>query len=795
MKKILLSLLLCIGILNAYVTADYSYSSTGGTPGTTQSSMATLLGITGSDTCTSNCSTVWHYNATSTENVNQLDVNKYFNPKIVDTTTFKVSNNDVAITKFIERGLTFFKNQNLSVVQDPNNRKAEYNVFTMVREIKDNVDFDETITKSGNDFTVGSTNKENYTIHLNSETIYNSFLFGQVETNTGLVAGYTYRNRMLKIGLKKYHFIELEKINFLDALVSKYNEYCSKENNYHFPYIYEPSNFFYSFVNNTNNVSTPLDPNLNQYAYPNSMFTSGTNGAKISNVKTGMISMPCKSEHIGSDPYETIKSLSAIVDNNKITYFNAYRGFGIDAILVDAKKYFYDNGYALKLSQLDPRNMLQIGTSFFSAMMQERKIEGGIITKSNQVTIKNNYWKSGKCPTHYNKKTMSIDSEIYYMSSLNYDLPFNELHASFDITNSLKISSYSPIAAFPNSEESIYALTPDNHILAHSINNTDNTMNQMFMNNLNNGGKPGFQDNHEITRQWKQKCSSFNLFAFILLIIVVVVTIYSGGLAAGAWGPLTGSGMLYSSTGLLLGIGTATTAAASIMASTAFLLGLAASYVLYTNLYSGEDTSPGGVNQSNYTHHLEALESIEALRSGSSMYMNFLNIKKTLNSLGDKTFFITPKQYSQITDVSIMLTDSKVIPEMSSAGEILGLNTPNEINHLYSLTFAHAEPGTLPPNFRYYGYTKVNLVPTNVETYNWESVASTGGSNDILNLSKMENSFLVDMHGYRVSSDTTSSCSSSGRTGGKFDMFNTQCVMMKILNTFSPVDISKYNNP
>lgn len=57
----------------------------------------------------------------------------------------------------------------------------------------------------------------------------------------------------------------------------------------------------------------------------------------------------------------------------------------------------------------------------------------------------------------------------------------------------------------------------------------------------------------------------------------------------------------------------------------------------------------------------------------------------------------------------------------------------------------------------------------------------------------MENSFLVDMHGYRVSSDTTSSCSSSGITGGKFDMFNTQCVMMKILNTFSPVDISKYN--
>lgn len=83
-----------------------------------------------------------------------------------------------------------------------------------------------------------------------------------------------------------------------------------------------------------------------------------------------------------------------------------------------------------------------------------------------------------------------------------------------------------------------------------------------------------------------------------------------------------------------------------------------------------------------------------------------------------------------------MLTDSKSYSRNVKCCEILGLNTPNEINHLYSLTFAHAEPGTLPPNFRILWLYKVNLVPTNVGTYNWESVASTGGSNDILNLSK-----------------------------------------------------------
>lgn len=761
MKNILLLTTLFLVNLFGYITTDNSQTTTGVMP---DSVINSVIG-----NCTSNCSTVWHYNATTTKNLKDNDVSQYFNKNIVSTNTLKVNKN-LSMTDFVNKGLAFFKEQSSYV----NNSYSEklytgYNVFMVVREIIDtNSSSTETITKKGNDFSVTNANKENTTMYLNSETIFDSFLFGQVDTNTGLISAYAYRNRITNINNKKYHFIELEKINFLNSLVNKYNDFCSNEENFNFPFIYEPTKFFYNYT--SINIGTELvQQSLSSAIYPS---TIPVNGA----VKTGLISIPCNSYNIGTDPYASILKMRIFLDDDKVTFYNGYTGFSKTDLIGNVQRYFYDGGFSLKIANMIEKNILNSALSFFTGIMQENRLESGLIVKSNQLTINNDYWKSGKCPTHYNKKTISNESEAYFLSSLNYEMPFNEASASFDVSNSLKISNYSPISAFPNSVETIYALTPDNHILSHTVSNSNNVLDSIFNNNKNSLGTNGFKNSYELTRSYQQKCKSFGIFTFILVIIAIIVTIYTGGLAAGLWGPITTTAV--SATGFasmpvaILGI---TSANALMVAAFAGYM----AYSLYPNIWTGIDTPPTSSELTNasYSQILEAKLTADAIQSGSSFYMNFINLKNTLNKTTSPTLGISPKDYNTITANSYMYDSENVTENQYS---ILGFNTTNELNHLYAISYSHANPATLPPKFRYFNYSKVSYVPKTSTTYDISSVPSSSSSNEMLNISTLENSFLNDMYGY-----------STGLN--QLNVFHTKDIMVNTLEKLNKNNIKKYD--
>ena len=86
MYKYIISILFLIMPIFGYVTPDLSYN-TGGTQTQIKESFFSNNGLT---QCSgNNCSNVWHYNATRTENLKLLDNSKFFNPNIVDDTLKK----------------------------------------------------------------------------------------------------------------------------------------------------------------------------------------------------------------------------------------------------------------------------------------------------------------------------------------------------------------------------------------------------------------------------------------------------------------------------------------------------------------------------------------------------------------------------------------------------------------------------------------------------------------------------------------------------------------------------------
>jgi len=762
MKKFLLLTTLFLVNLFGYITTDNSQTTTGVMP---DSVINSAIG-----SCSANCSTVWHYNATTTKNLKDNDVSQYFNKNIVSTNTLKVDKN-LTMTAFINKGLAFFKEQSAYVSTSYSEKLyTGYNVFMVVREVADtNSTSTETITKKGNDFSVTNSNKENTTMYLNSENIFDSFLFGQVDTNSGLVSAYTYRNRIVNINNKKYHFIELEKVNFLNSLVNKYNEFCSHKENFNFPFIYEPSKFFYNYTSIVTGVNL-VQQNLSSVIYPSTIPVDGA-------VKTGLISIPCNSYNIGTDPYASILKMKIFLDENQVTFYNGYTGFTKTDLISNVENYFYDGGFSLKIANMVEKNILNSALSFFTGIMQENRLESGIVVKSNQLTINNDYWKDGKCPTHYNKKTITNESEAYFLSSLNYEMPFNESSASFDVSNSLKISSYSPISAFPNSMETVYALTPDNHILSHSVSNSNNILDSVFNNNKNSIGTSGFTSSYDLTRTYAQKCKSFGIFTFILVIIAIIVTIYTGGLAAGLW-----TEIMVGATTTATGFTAAGTALLGITASNALMVAAFAGYIaysLYPNIWTGVDTSPTSSELANasYSQILEAKLTADAIQSGSSYYMNFINLKNTLNQTTSPTLGISPKNYNTITANSYMYDSENVTQNQYS---ILGFNTTKELNHLYAITYSHAEPATLPPKFRYYNYSKVAYVPKTLTTYDITTVPNSSGGNEMLNISILENSFLNDMYGYN---DGTN----------QLNVFHTKDIMINTLEKLNKNNIKKYD--
>jgi len=483
---------------------------------------------------------------------------------------------------------------------------------------------------------------------------------------------------------------------------------------------------------------------------------------------------------MGAKPYKSIKNLKGLIDTSKMTFFNGYSGFNGTDIVNSAKDYFKYNGYFLKINQLNQDHILNMGVSFLNGVMQDRKIETGIIVKSSRFDIANKYWKSGKCPRHYNKKTLkSKDSEVYFLSSLTNDMPFNEQESNFNITSSTKLSAYSPIPPFPNNEETTYALTPDNHILTHSLNTTDAALLDLL--SLTNNNHLNTSKSFGMTRSWQQSCSSFGFLSFILLIVLIVVTVVSAGAGAGLWS----AGGIFTS---------ATATASSVVVGTGFLAGTAAStiavvaalgaYTAYQSLWSGKNTSAGAINQLSYKEKANLFENIDGVLSGSSYYLDFLNLKKTLNKIDNKFYFISPKEYKKITSKSLILNTGSTIAG-HSFNELLALNTTKEVNFLDSLTYSNAEPATLPPGFRYFGYSKVIYNPLDSSTYNWNISGLTNStSNIILNVSKLENSLAYTMSGYQLDGTTPN--------GGYYDLFKTFNIMNTILTTFDKNDFSKY---
>lgn len=778
MKKIVLLIFLSLTTLFGYVNTDHSESTTGTMPA---SSFASSFSM-----CSSGCSDVWRYNATITQNLKEFEPSNFYSSKIVND-SFKVKKN-LTMTEFVEQGLKFFKEQQITKVSSEysiGNRTIYegYNVFMVVREIKDdnNISNNETITKSGNSFSITNTNKENSSVYLNTENVFDSYLFGQIDANTGMVSAYTYRNRITMIKGKKYHFVELEKINFLNSLISKYNEFCSNEENFHFPFIYEPTNFFYRFVYlNTGEAAFNINTDIkikNNIVYPNSILN-------LNYYKSGLISMPCKSEQIGDDPYKIISDMEIFLDDAKVTYFQN-SGFSKSDLIDNVKYYFYDGGYSLKMATLNEKNILQNGMSFFSGIMQENKIENGVIVNSKPVDIKNKYWKQGKCPLHLNKKTLTVDSELYYLFSLTYDMPFNEIMASFDISNSLKISNYSPISAFPSNEETLYAVTPDNHVLSHSISKNNSVVSNLMNGSKNSIGTDGYTDSFAMTRVYKQKCKSFSLFTLILVIIAVIVTIYSAGLAAGAWGPImTGASASVPAVGASVfavsgATVTAGTALLGITAANGLMYALTAgflAYSFYPNIWQGEDTPPTAAELTNHTYEqiMDAKLAINAISSGSSYYVNFTNLKNTLNKSIEPLLGINGIKYNEMTSGSYYLTKD------ASNLQILGFSTPSELNHLYAITYSHSDPATLPPKFRYYNYKKVNYEPGTSTSYDFSSVPDYSSSNIMLNISVLENSFLNNMYGYNENNS--------------LNVFKTKALMKNVLETFNKNDFIRYDH-
>lgn len=750
MKKILLILLICFKSLFGYITTDLSESTTGSLPETT------LTGTLSS--CSSNCSNVWHYNATTTQNLKDNDTSGFANSDIITDNKYKAPK-DLTISEFVEKGISFFKTQH-------DKGSSAYNVFMLVREVKDNNITSETLMKNGNDFSITDINKENQTIYLNSENVFNSYLFGQIEVNSGLITAYTYRNRIVKLNGTRYHFIELEQVNFLNSLVAKYNEYCSNSENFNFPFIYEPSNFYYTYTNLVN--GTEFDPTADQNVYPDGVSDYA---------KTGLIAIPCDSDKIGDNPYTSLKNMKIFLNPDKITYFDAYSGFNTDDIIDNVENYFYDDGFALKIAIVSEKELLQIGASFFTAIMQENKIESGIIIKSKSAEIANKYWTSGKCPTHYNRKTFTMDSEAYFLSSLSYEMPFNEMLASFNIANSTEISSYSPIASFPNNEETIYAFTPDNHVLSHSLTKYNYVLDSIFSGNTNFDSEIGFTGTFIQTRTYQQKCKSFGVFSFILVIIAVVVTIYSAGLAAGLWTPIMTGGTTIVEGMTVTAISNATIGSAilGITATNALtyaVLGSLVIYSTYNNIWTGTDTSPSSstLQDHSYNKIIDNYLQTDAIISGSNVYQNFYNLKSTMNNFTEKILGMTPKEYAQITENSF-LYDTTVT---TNENEIFGFNTSNEINYLYGLTFSHAEPATLPPEYRYFKYSSLD--------FDASTFTNLNPNEEPLNVAKMENNFLGFMYGFY------------GSGSGTLDVFKTKQIMENTLEIFSKNDIIKYDN-
>jgi len=771
MLKLITILFSLVLTANAYVSIDKTYNTGGVNPLKSQNEFFNLIDETA---CTNtDCSDIWRFNATTTEN---LKINKsefFFNQDIYND-KFKVSKT-YSISQFLKDGLKFFKNQKLEI-DEPD--KLKYNVFQVIRKVEANNQYHDTITKNSNNFSNTSVNKENTSIHLNEDKVFNSYMFGQVETNFGLVSGYIYRNRLVQIKSQQYHIIELEKINFVDNLVNKYNEYCSNPINKMFPFIYEPYNFYYSYLEKVNpSFTNTID--FSSYAYPNSLNKDL--------IKSGMVAIPCDDELIGDTPsekYNKIKNLSGIIDPNKLTHYDAWTDYGKQDLIDMADHYFENNGYTLRINQISDKHLLNMGISFLNGIMQDRKIENGIVVKSNHFDVTNHYWKTGKCPTHHNDKYVkSKPSDVYFISSLVTDMPFSENQANFNVTSSLKLGAYSPIPAFPNNNNGVYALTPDNHILTHSINNTNTILINLL--GLGAGSKLGTDEAFKMTRSWKQHCSSFGFFSFILLIVLIVVTVVSAGASAGLF-TATGTATAGTTTmvgGLFTTVGTAATVVTgtSIAASTVALVAAVGAYTAYQNLWSGVTTSPGTVNTYSYQEKLGVVEKVGGLISGSSIYLNFLNLQDTLNSMDNKSYAINPKEYEEIKNKSIVFTKGKSIKGLKDT-QILALNTTSEINYLNALFFSHAQPATLPPHFRYFQYKKVPYDPLNSSTYNWNNGAAT---KDYLNASLLENDFIYTMSGYQLDGSVPN---------GHFDLFQTYYIMNKILSTYNVNDISKYEN-
>jgi len=758
MKKIIILFIITIETLFGYISINNKIDTSGGNISSAHNKNFITSKI---GSCSGDCSNVWFYNATTTDNLKLNEKDKYLNPKIIDDNDLRIPKN-LSTKEFIKKGIEFFKKEDLE-----NSNNIKYNIFFIARKIKKNLSFSETITKADNDFSVSANNKTNYAIRLNDVNVFNSYLFGQVETSIGLITAYVYRNRIFKIGNDKYHFIELEKVNFLDSLITKYNEYCSKKSHTMFPFIYEPNNFYYSYANVLNNTNNY--PDVNKFVYPSNIKNNPLNPKPV---LTGLIGFPCDSKLIGNKPYKTIKNLKIILDPSQVKYYDNYPEFGKQDIINDAENYFYDNGYALRIPELNDKNILKIATSFFSAIMQDRKIETGIIVKSNHVDIKSNYWKSGKCPRHFIKKTLKQDSEIYYISSLSTDMPFTEMLANFDSSNSLNISSYSPIPAFPSDEETIYALTPDNHILSNSISKTNSVLASLFPKN-NFKHDTGYSGVITLTRSWQQHCKSFGFFSFILVVVLVVIAVMAFGAASGIWhvgGLFTTAS---ASTPALL-------AGTHIAASTIGIISALLAYNLYGNIWTGKTTSPGVVNSTNYNQTVKAIEGVSALGSGSSIYMDFYNIKQTLDNMANKVYGITPKQYKIITNHSYMVDTN------AYETQYFGFNTTPEIGQLFALAYKHANPASLPPGFRFFTYKKEKYDSTNNNSWNFNSVPKDSDSVSPMNLSLYENGLLNYMYGY-----TDSNCNNT-QSGYPMDIFNTKCIMEYTLNKFDKYDITKY---
>jgi len=108
MLKILLTLCTFLVYSNAYITIDSKYN----TAGTTISNEGSFYNLIGSSECSSNCSNVWHYNATTTQNLKENKTNSFYNNKILSDNKYKVKKG-LTEKEFIKKGITFFKNQGL----------------------------------------------------------------------------------------------------------------------------------------------------------------------------------------------------------------------------------------------------------------------------------------------------------------------------------------------------------------------------------------------------------------------------------------------------------------------------------------------------------------------------------------------------------------------------------------------------------------------------------------------------------------------------------------------------------